>query len=653
MILSVFPADAQERRPPDEGGSVYSLGLPGRNLAHGSISVGSYSRGDQNDFVAYGSIATYRDLIHPAYSIAGLWGELYAGYRDEERGDADGGLRAMLMLPAFKFGAGIDYNFPDKKIDAILSLKLPLRRGGILGHGSHFRVDWLPDRGHSFNIGIEVPLQRYAGKVRPAKDHVKFKKRRAEPVPYTISDSMLEEALANIRDSAHWINRLTVPFLDHKGFTEEKGMAQFREEVAAMKTHMATTSPLYPNGRTIHEEMRVYHGELDRAFSIAASGQSLTVGESTELGRTIAELARETLFDEIILPYNRLLGQKKKNDSVMNFGPLARGEFARRVSTAIGIADEWMNGVLYVFETLIEIVEENRKLSKDLWGDSRLVWIPMQYGLRPEQHDTQAEMDRLVERATEEEFTPGNEVYYIINEKFQFEVHKQILRAEDYHVLWIHDFRGVDGAGDPDEVSFRQVVDSYFAALIKNVRDYDRTGRLPVYMIVQDQYYYENNKSRRWHKLLMDPMHHKIELPNDYEWMETTIDSVQNELRDAVAQSQLLQAQAREYGEEWLKNRIKVHVSITHPADASFWSRDVAPLIGVHDNYVRDHRKISFYDVTEEDPYKGGAIFTGMGIGEHYMGATWEDRGVLAKGPSLIKLKDACRALLLHNGVKE
>ena len=43
----------------------------------------------------------------------------------------------------------------------------------------------------------------------------------------------------------------------------------------------------------------------------------------------------------------------------------------------------------------LEIVEENRKRSRDLWEDSRLVWIPFQYALRPEQHDSQEEMDRL------------------------------------------------------------------------------------------------------------------------------------------------------------------------------------------------------------------------------------------------------------------
>ncbi len=229
-LALAFAAEAQERRSPGEGGETYSLGLPGRNLAHGGITGGAYLRGDNKDFVSYATIATYRDFAHPAYTIMGFWGELYGGYRDSRGGgEIDGGARAMVMAPAFKIGGGVDYNVLDGTMDAIFSLVLPLRRGGILGHGSALRVDWLPDRGHSFNIGIDMALQRYAGKTRPDKDHVKFSKSRSLPVDYTVTDPNLEDALTNIGDAAHWINRLTVPFLDHKGFKEKSGIEQFRE----------------------------------------------------------------------------------------------------------------------------------------------------------------------------------------------------------------------------------------------------------------------------------------------------------------------------------------------------------------------------------------------------------------------------------------
>ena len=47
----------------------------------------------------------------------------------------------------------------------------------------------------------------------------------------------------------------------------------------------------------------------------------------------------------------------------------------------------------------------------------------------------------------------------------------------------------------------------------------------------------------------------------------------------------------------WLKNRIKVQVNITNPADPSFFSYHVMGILPIPDNIMRDHRKIAFYDV--------------------------------------------------------
>ena len=64
----------------------------------------------------------------------------------------------------------------------------------------------------------------------------------------------------------------------------------------------------------------------------------------------------------------------------------------------------------------------------------------------------------------------------------------------------------------------------------------------------------------------------------------------------------------------------QVHVNITNPADISYWSRGILPILGTPDLIARDHRKISFYDISEEDPYRGVMMIGGMGIGEHYSG---------------------------------
>jgi len=57
--------------------------------------------------------------------------------------------------------------------------------------------------------------------------------------------------------------------------------------------------------------------------------------------------------------------------------------------------------------------------------------------------------------------------------------------------------------------------------------------------------------------------------------------------------------------------------------------------------------------VTEADPYKGMAIYTGMGVGEHYIGASWEDRAMMVQGPVLLSLKNSARQLLLNQGADE
>lgn len=73
----------------------------------------------------------------------------------------------------------------------------------------------------------------------------------------------------------------------------------------------------------------------------------------------------------------------------------------------------------------------------------------------------------------------------------------------------------------------------------------------------------------------------------------------------------------------------------------------------VPDNMIRDHRKIAFYDITDQDPYKGMSMYTGMGIGEHYAGSNWEDRAIMLQGPAALTVRDAAYRLLLAQGFDE
>jgi hypothetical protein len=467
-------------------------------------------------------------------------------------------------------------------------------------------------------------------------------------------DAQLAQALANVRDAADWINRFTTPFFDPAGGSREESVERFVARVKRFKRHMAERNALYPDGRSYAAEISVYHQELDRAFSLAASGgaEGQRVGESSELGCEISARAREILLEEVVLPYNAMLGRIKKPDSTRGYAARARDDFDLWLNRETRVPASARPALRHVLQTLLDAIEENREGSARYWETSELVWIPIHLALRPDQLETQGELDRLVERAVGEEFTSGNEHYYVINEQFQWELLRHIREAEDYHVLWIHDFRGVGNDKQADSIGHAQVLGGYLQTLTRRVRAYDTTGKLPTYMIFLDQNFYEPNRGRIWMTLLEDPLHAKLSLPggDDAREKKAAIAKAQEELRTAVAESRLLQQRARTHGDDWLRNRIKVHVNITNPVDWSFLSHRVIPVLGLPDVVMRDHRKISFFDVTEADPGAGEAIFTGMGVGDHYAGPTWEDRAILVTGPSLVGLKGAAREMLLGQG---
>ena len=210
IVLAPATESLAQVRPPERGGMVKSMGQPPTFKWFGGVEVGSYRRDDNKDVVGYATLALYKDLLSPVTSIFGVWGEGYVGLR---RDALDGGGRLMFVSPALRLGAGVDVNIDDNKGDFILSLMHPIRRGGLTGKGDFLRIDWIPDRGNSFNIGVTVPLgQPNMGKTRPHRDYVRREKPDPKPVPYVNADTTLNDALANVRDTAHWINRLTVPF---------------------------------------------------------------------------------------------------------------------------------------------------------------------------------------------------------------------------------------------------------------------------------------------------------------------------------------------------------------------------------------------------------------------------------------------------------
>jgi hypothetical protein len=648
LAVAVAGEVGAQAKPPESGGFTAQLGQPHiRQLYHGL--AGGFLLGDGHPLlVTEWHLGVYRDLVNPLSGLLGIEGEVYAGTR---RRRFDYGVRAQFASRYFRLGLGIDLNVPDRRANLLVSLMHPLKRGGILLPGTEVRANYVPARDHLVSIGLERPLSRAipVGTTRPRASTVKLARAATAPARVEHADAQLLAVLDTLSRSGHWITRLTLPFLDQRATGNEDGADAAMDELLQLRAYLLQGEERPGSWTPVHE-VRHFHRLLERAFALA-SGTERDAAECIDLGRIVADHARAVLLDEVLFPYDRLLGRIKEPDSLAGFGAEARGVFVRRLHLDNRLPRESIAHYLGVFGRLIDVVEESRRYQHAQWRDARFVWLPLQFGLLPEQHDSQAELDDLIERITRVAFTEGNNVWYIVNEQFPLQLSRTIRETRDYHVLWIHDIRGVDNDGHPDEMTYRHVLGAYLAALIRNVRAYDETGTFPVYMVFLDQHYYEVNRSRMWLDFLEDPLRRKLDLPRGFEAWEDSIAAAQQKLRIAVSESRLLQQQAAQFGQGWLNNLVSIHVSITNPADPTFWRNDVIPIWGIPDNVMRDHRKVAFYDVSEADPYRGGAIYTGAGVGENYASLSWEDRSILVEGPALLTLKQAAREALLNQGM--
>jgi len=289
--------------------------------------------------------------------------------------------------------------------------------------------------------------------------------------------------------------------------------------------------------------------------------------------------------------------------------------------------------------------------------DVRLVWLPMDLALTFDQYDDQIEVDSLIGRVVGHPFTDHNALTYMRNTDLPLEVARSILAARQYHVLWTHEFMGREWFTRAiDNTGCIMVADAYLPALTAAVRRYDSTGVIPMYMILHDQYFYEVSDGRLWLTILEDPLGASMQIKGDDGTRERHLRERQRDLLAAIASSRRLQRDAKASGdaERWLHETIKVHVNVGHQSDFSFRSGHISPGIPfAPDNLMRDHRKLVLYDVNEADPNRGGVFVMGIGIGDMYSSATFEDRGFRLSGPATLEARAALRRALRSNGYSE
>ncbi|HEY9228670.1 MAG TPA: hypothetical protein VIP11_18590, partial [Gemmatimonadaceae bacterium] len=547
---------------------------------------------------------------------------------DWKAGNTNVSSRLLANAPGIGLSAGVDWSMSGHVVDPVFTFETAVRRGGLIGGGSKLRLDWLPTREQTFALGVQVPLaQPFAGRTRPRATHVDIpKSRHARDVSEPLSDS-IERALRIVADAAPSIRAYNSLWFDED-----------REVLANDRRTYTAVSSAYLDG-------------LQTAFRLASG-----LTEQRDVER-IATHARAAMLDRAILPYDALFGRAKYPSRIDGLLDDAHDRFVRWLTDSSNVPPFARARVVAVFDRWTEIVGSvHRQLSSE-WKDSRLVWLPPVLALAPDEYDEQAEVDALIGRAVGHPFTDDNSVAFLRTADLPLEIARSIAAARKYHVLWTHDFTARRELGELDDISYVLVTDAYLPALTKAVERYDSTGVLTQFMLVLDAYYYHERDSRVWMDVLEHPLNPEIRM-KDGEWEQAEhVRRRVDELRRAVSRSWRLQREVAArgaYGQQWLDEMIRVHVSIVLPSDFTFRSIRIAPpLPFTPDNVMRDHRKIVLYDYTEAAPYDGALLVTGVGIGEHYASVTWEDRGLRMRGPAALEARVALRQTLRQNGFRD
>lgn len=624
VLVAASTAASQAPGRPAAAQPIKSMGQPPKWEPY-VVGSGVFVRHDPVGLLAVG---LHRPITNPVIGLFGVAGEAYATASH----GADPGARLLATTRALGLSAGADWDGRTGDIDAIFSFQTAIRRGGLLGHGTLLRLDWLPGRtrggtGGTFELGIHVPAgQPFAGRTRPRD-----------------TDADLPRARERRQLSTSRFPRAAEPALG----AVERAAAQ----ILAYTNLFAEDTARIRYGESYTSASRAYAAALTEAFGIAAN--------NVVAGETLARRARANVLEAVILPYDSLFGQvKNPSGSIRALTSAAQARWLRWLRDSSRASPAAQPAIASVHARWLHIIERVHANLHAQWGgrDSRLVWLPLQLAVTEDQYDEQSEVDALIERVVGRPFTDRNALAYLRSSDIPLEIARSIFAARDYHVQWTHDFTGRrDRTRQLDEVAYTMVADAYLPALTQAVQRYDSTRQMPLYLLLLDQFYYARRDGRLWMDILENPLHANMKLPGRNAEHEAHLRKRQAELREAVARSWLLQQDATANGgDRWLRKVVKVHVSIVSPSDFSFRSRRIIPPWPfVSDNLMRDHRKVTFYDVTEADPYRGALILTGIGIGEHYASATWEDRGYRVRGPAALEIRSALRRALVQNGFKD
>jgi hypothetical protein len=604
---------------------VFAMGQPPRWLPYAStfavLSSGASGGG--------ALLGLHRPVLNPITGLFGVSGEALGEWR---AGGGAAGLRLLATVPALGLGLGADWRPTSGSVAALVTFQTAIRRGGLFGHGSLARIDWLPTH-HTFDVGVQLPvMQPFAGRTRP--------RRTIAPGPPAVRSNQPPRApaLPPVDSSAHALDIVAEAATLISTYTS----LYFEADESTLDA-----GARHPYGRSYDAATRAYQAALATAFGAAA-------GDSTQ-GQALASRARAEVLNDVILPYDALYGQAKADEDVDGLLDVAHAGFGRWLNDSAAVSASAQARILVVYDRWLDILDQLQRRLFGQWKDSRSVWLAPQLALAPEEYDEQAEVDALIGRAVGHSFTENNALAYLRTSDLPLEIARSIIAARKYHVLWTHDFTGRRLAGELDQIAYTMVADAYLPALTAAVQRYDTSGSIPQYIILFDAFYYHARDGGIWMSILENPLHASVRFRAGEEREAQHLRERLDTLRATVARSARLQREAATRGgASWLSQVVKVHVNVVLPSDFSFRSaRIIPPIPFTSDNVSRDHRKLVLYDFTEADPYTGELLVTGIGIGEHYASATWEDRGYRLRGPAALEARAAVRRMLASNGFRQ
>lgn len=536
-----------------------------------------------------------------------------------------------VKIPLISVGA--EFTLLDEKIVPVLSASFTPRRGGMFHDGEHIRIDYHPtEREVLVGLTFNWLLNEYR-LTRPTKKSTSLPKGNV-PKPSLAVDNdtgaRLAEGLARVDHAIKWMDRLLTPHFDTGG--------DFDKSAEAYREHVRMS------GHSFAEEDATYHSELTAAFTLASGDEPL--------GRELAREAESIILEDVVIPFNNLFGWNKKPHDVAGLAEAALHTFEVVLADQPNLQGEDGSPrrvmVVDVMTSVLNSINDVSKAARDRWRqshlfwleDSRLVWLPLNYGLRPDQYDSQEEWDAVMAAVTGERFTAANTIRYLLNNAFHLEVKKLIRDTQFYHVMIVHDFQGRHSDRGTDVIGWDVVTDGYIRAFSDAVDSIDAGTRksLPQFIMFLDENYYSANHS---HQIIsyLENLYSEDDVELTDKDVETKVRLAHSQLKEKIAASPTLGA----LSDEERRELFKVHVNITNPFDPVFqW--DVG---------MRDHRKLAFRDVFEDRPELGSAILTGQGIGESYVGKSWEDRSVVIRGPALVRLKTGARKLFLSQGFND